>query len=38
MDVGLKVANVAIQIIGIVEYVILAVTEVMDIHISLGGA
>jgi len=38
MDVGLKVPNVTVKVVGIVKFVFLKVTKVMNVHIPLGGA
>jgi len=38
VDIGLKITNVTVQIIGIVEFFILEVAKVMDIHIPFGSA
>jgi len=38
MDVGLKLTNVTVQIVCIMEFVFLEVAEVMNVHIPFGSA
>ena len=38
MDIGLKIANVTVQVVSIMKFVFIDVTKLMDVDIPLSGA